>query len=231
MGRLWLRLRAPFAAYRPLQAGVYRATSPFLTPSAAYGLVLNLAGVETRAPGAHAITQVREDLPLMRIALGLPGKPPGVASLYQQLHTYPVGNSGKERKERLHGAKYWIAPARRELLVDLDAIVGVESTDEALLVEVGRGLRGERTEPRYGLPFAGDNNFLFDRIDLLAEFPMARWYARPEQESGPLRGSCRLTVGINRADASRTTSVFVAPLQELSSEPPEAAWIWTPRSP
>jgi CRISPR-associated protein Cas5t len=231
MGRLWLRVRAPFAAYRPLQAGVFRATSPFLPPSAAYGLVLNLAGVETRAPGASAVTQVREDVPLLRIALGVPGKLPEVASLYQQLHTYPVGNSGKERKERMHGAKYWIAPARRELLVDLDAIIGVESADEALLAEVGRGLRGERKERRYGLPFAGDNNFLFDRIDLLAGPPAAHWYARLERESGPRRGSCRLTVGIDRADASRTTTVLMAPIGEPTPEPPEAAWTWTPRAP
>jgi CRISPR-associated protein Cas5t len=231
MGRLWLRVRAPFAAYRPLQAGVYRATSPFLPPSAAYGLVLNLAGVETRAPGASAITQVREDVPLLRIALGAPGALPEVSSLYQQLHTYPVGNSGKERKERMHGAKYWIAPARRELLVGLDAIIGVESEDEALLAEVGRGLRGERTTRRYGLPFAGDNNLLFDRIELLEEPPVARWYAPLEEASGPRRDSCRLTVGIDRADASRTTTVLLAPGEEPLPEPPESAWTWTPRAP
>jgi len=231
MGRLWLRVRAPFAAFRPLQAGVYRTTSPFLPPSAAYGLVLNLAGVETRAPGSSAVTQVREDIPPLRIAIGAPGELPEVGSLYQQLHTYPVGNSGSERKERLHGAKYWIAPARRELLVGLDAVIGVESEDEALLAEVGRGLRGERTERRYGLPFAGDNNFLFDRIELLSAPPETRWYARLEDAFGPRGGSCRLTVGIDRADASRTTTVLMAPTEEPTSEPPEAAWTWTPRPP
>ncbi|HWN68765.1 MAG TPA: CRISPR-associated protein Cas5, partial [Haliangium sp.] len=48
MNTLWLRLRAPFAAYRWLQAGVYRATSPIIPPSAAWGLLLNLAHIETR---------------------------------------------------------------------------------------------------------------------------------------------------------------------------------------
>ena len=43
-----LRIRAPFAAFRHFTAGSYRPTAPFITPSAAYGLLLNLAGVETR---------------------------------------------------------------------------------------------------------------------------------------------------------------------------------------
>jgi CRISPR-associated protein Cst2 len=43
-----IRLDAPFAAFRPYTAGWFRPTAAFLTPSAAYGLLLNVAGIESR---------------------------------------------------------------------------------------------------------------------------------------------------------------------------------------
>ena len=43
-----LYVQAPFAACRTFTAGWYRPTATFLTPSAAYGLILNVAGVESR---------------------------------------------------------------------------------------------------------------------------------------------------------------------------------------
>ena len=49
---LWLDIQAPFAACRPLVAGWYRPTAGFLSHSAVYGLVLNLAGIESRL-GEH----------------------------------------------------------------------------------------------------------------------------------------------------------------------------------
>src|SRR6266540_3871890 len=108
MPRLWLHVRAPFAAFRGMQAGVYRPTAPVIPPSAAFGLVLNLAGVEMRDSKPGVTTLVRSDLPCLRLALGTVRKAK-VSTLYQQLHVYPVGASGKEFKERTHGAKYWIA--------------------------------------------------------------------------------------------------------------------------
>ncbi len=47
---LALYIEAPFAACRTFTAGWYRPSATFLTPSAAYGLLLNLAGIETRLP-------------------------------------------------------------------------------------------------------------------------------------------------------------------------------------
>lgn len=230
MNPLWLRVRAPFAAFRGFQAGVYRATSPVMPPSTAFGLVLNLAGIEMRTLTPGATTMIRDDVPKLRIAIGIVS-PAERGSLYQQLHSYPVGNSGKELAVRTHGAKYWILPVRREVLIGLDGIIGVESEEIGLFDRVQRGLRGELGEPRYGLPFAGDNNFLFDRIDIIQEPPGAtHWYARVRPDDPPRRGSCRLTVGIDRADNSKTTSFLFAPVEQQSSTPPALAWTWTPRS-
>ncbi len=43
-----LRITAPFGAFRTFTAGAYRPSMPFMPPSAAYGLLLGLAGIETR---------------------------------------------------------------------------------------------------------------------------------------------------------------------------------------
>ncbi|MDC0739936.1 CRISPR-associated protein Cas5 [Polyangium mundeleinium] len=229
MERLWLRARAPFAAYRAMQAGVYRPSAPTMPPSAAFGLVLNCAGIEMRDPEPTPTTRIRRDVPRLRIAIGAVS-PTETATLYQQLHSYPVGASGQEHKARTHGAKYWIAPARRELVVDLDVMIGVEA-EAALCERVRRGLRGELADARYGLPFAGDNNLLFDRIEALDTPVVARWYTPLAPGDRPRRGSCRLTIGIDREDSSRTTSQLFAPIEEACAFPPDEAWTWTPWAP
>ncbi|KAA0254421.1 CRISPR-associated protein Cas5 [Acidobacteria bacterium ACD] len=227
---MWLRARAPFAAFRGLQAGVYRATAPVLPPSAAWGLVLNLAGYETRGPLDRPVTGLREGLPVLRIALGEVTRPE-VFSLYQQLHSYPVGTSGSGLRPRTKGAKYWIAPVRREFLSGLDAVIGVETDDPALPARVRRGLAGAGEWPRYGLPFAGDNNLLFDSIEVLDVPVPCRWYSRlgPDDQPGPV--TCRMTVGIDREESSRTSSAVFGLGREPTTEPPESAWTWTPRVP
>lgn len=225
---LWLRIQAPFAGFRWMQAGVYRATSPVIPPTTAWGLILNLAHIETRDPRPGPTTLIRPDAPPLRLAMGTL-REPEVGVLYQQLHSYPVGNSGKELAERTHGAKYWIAPVKREILVGFDCIIGVESEDTDLLGRVRRGLAGALDTPRYGLPFAGDNNFLIDRIDCLDTPPEARWYVVMEAGAPPQRGSCRLTVGIDRADSSRTTSLLFAPTPTPCAPPPAGAWVQTPQ--
>ncbi|MCW5968127.1 MAG: type I-MYXAN CRISPR-associated protein Cas5/Cmx5/DevS [Blastocatellales bacterium] len=231
MKTIWLRVRAPFAAFRSFQAGVYRATSPVMPPSSAYGLILNLAGIEMRGPMFDWVTEIREGLPKLRIAVGLITSSE-MCTLYQQLHSYPVGASGKEWSERTRGAKYWIAPVRREILVGYDGMLGVQSQDGELLERIEKGLRGELNGLRYGLPFAGDNNLLIDRIDIVAIPPAeTRWYTQINPHNAPRKGSCRLTVGINRTDNSRSTSLLFAPVSEGTSFPEESAWVWVPTPP
>ncbi|WP_428261141.1 CRISPR-associated protein Cas5 [Haliangium sp.] len=231
---LWLRLRAPFAGYRWLQAGVYRATSPVPPPSAAWGLLLNLAHIETRDLAATRkqsalATLRRADPPPLQLAIGaVRASDKGV--LYQQLHSYPVGASGKELAKGTHGAKYWIAPVRRELLVDLDVVVGARSLDPDLLARVVDGLAGSLDQPRYGLPFAGDNNCLFDRIDVLDRPHEATWYSPVDPDDTERRDSCRLTVSIDRAEASATRAPLFAP-GPRAPEPPPEAWVWVPEPP
>jgi CRISPR-associated protein Cas5t len=226
MPTFWLRATAPFAAFRWMQAGVWRATSPVIPPSAAWGLVLNLAGIETRLAGDGPTTLVRPDAPAFEIAIASLAEPER-GSLYQQLHSYPVGNSSEQLADGTRGAKYHILPVRRELLIGFDVAIGVRSKDQALADRVRLGLRGELDERCYGLPFAGDNNLLFDRIELLDRAPEARWYA---QTTRALRGTCRLTIGIDRSDQSHTTTGIFAPLESRTRDVPQEAWTWVPRT-
>jgi CRISPR-associated protein Cas5t len=220
---VFLRLDAPVAAWRWLQAGVFRGTFPVIPPSAAWGLALNLAGVETRGSVNEVVTPIRPDAPALEIAVGFdPQRPGNKSSLYQQLHSYPVGNASAHLKEKTYGAKYHIAPVRREVLVDQVAFVGVRG-EATLLERLRRGLAGELATDRYGIPFAGDNQFLFSRIDVLAQSPIGRWFVPTH---APVRGalSTRLTTLIDRGDSSRTEAPLFAAAVEPTTCPNEA---WT----
>lgn len=238
---LWLRVEAPFAVSRTFTAGWYRPTATFLTPSAAYGLVLNLAGIDSRLregedghDGKTPATLTAKELPKMDLALGAAGvdrdgRPipfddafPRVQSVYQQLHNYPVGASGKERAADCKGNKYNITPVRREFLSDLRAVIGVRA-DADTLDRIRRGLTGEF--PRYGVPFLGDNNFLLDRAELMPQPAACYWFVPVrETDGGPQPRTTRLTVRIDRADLSRTVSNLYAPVGTSCGEPPDAAW-------
>jgi CRISPR-associated protein Cas5t len=249
---LFLRILAPFAAFRSFTAGSYRSTAAFLTPSAAYGLVLNIAGIETRRDdGLSDMTVTRFGLPLARIALepdqigslddeylprariALGADPawplPTIQSLFQQLHDYPVGASGKDRKDDTKGNKYHIAPVRREFLSGLRAIMALEFTDHPEIEDrICSHLTGgaSQGESRYGLPFLGDNAFLIDKIEVQDAPIPARWFRRidADSESGAIPDSTRLTSWIDRQDMSRTRSDLYAPIDEATEEIPESAW-------
>ena len=236
---MYLRLKAPFAAFRPGDISrvpvAYRPTTAVPSPSTVYGLLLNLAAIEQRTAIDAPITLIRDDLPEMEIAIAVPHGAETTkterAILSQQLHQYLVGASDKELSKKTHGAKPWIAPIRREILVNLDLLIGVR-TEKWLCDRILCGLNGELEEPRYGLPFAGDNNFLIDSIEQFEHLPHQeqetyRWYCPLEGNVYPSRGTCRLTVWIDRADNTKTqTAVFVP--SAFSINPPDAAWIKLP---
>lgn len=229
--RLWLRLDAPFAAFRTFTAGWYRPTAEFLTHSAVYGLLLNVAGIDARVwehedghDGKVPASLTREGLPSARIALGIPAGhgPPSIQTVYQQLHNYPVGRDAGMPAEMAKGRKNNITPVRREFLHKVHAVVVVES-EASFLSAIQRGLRGEGDEQRYGLPFLGDNSFLPDRLEVVAPMP-ARWYERVEEGGRPREGTTRLTLQVDRAGMTGTVSALFAPGAEAAMEIPDTAW-------
>src|SRR5829696_6921703 len=102
---LFLYVEAPFATFRTFTAGSYRPTAPFITPSAAYGLLLNVAGIESRRDdGKSVMTLTAAGLPEVEVAVGAV-RVPELQSLYQQLHNYPVGATGRDRAADTKGNK------------------------------------------------------------------------------------------------------------------------------
>jgi CRISPR-associated protein Cas5t len=238
MEEFFLHIKAPFAAYRYFQAGNYRATMPTMPHSAAYGLVLNLAGIEMRVGMNEKTTRIKEtvrdysfeeeNIPSLEIAIG-DMENTSRGSVYQQLHDYPP--SPKEAQLlRAKGTKPRILPTRREFLIGLNVVIGIKTNIPEFKQKILDGMNGS-IETRYGLPFAGDNNFLFDTIGILDEPNIpATWYYPVSPDEIPETETVRLTVGINRLDNSETTAPLFAVTKEKSVYPPPNAWVWTPKS-
>jgi CRISPR-associated protein Cas5t len=229
---LRLRVRAPFAAFRSFSAGSYRPSAPFLTPSAAYGLALNVAGIESRLDdGESTMTLTQPDLPAVRLAIGAVS-PPGRDTLYQQLHNYPVGATGRERVDDARGNKYNIQPVRREVLVCLDACValdGNEDLESAIRAGLsGTSMTGVAGKARYGLPFLGDNNFLLSQLYEEREPSAARWYIHMDESNEFPVAPCRLTVWIDRKVMSNTVSALYDVEMDPTVQVPPGAWTWLP---
>ena len=221
---LRLRVTAPFAAFRSFAAGSFRPTADFLTPSAAFGLLLNIAGVEMRGAddNSSGATLIAHGLPSVRLAIGACVFPER-QRIFQQLHNYPVGSSGKEKAPLAKGAKYNIKPVVRAFLSRIDAIIAVDAPD--LEPELLKGLCGK--SPRnYGLPFLGDNAFLLDRLEEDSRSIPAHWYCDSgSDEPVDKRRISRFTVTIDRGDMSGSKSSLFAPLKEPSKEIPPSAWV------
>jgi CRISPR-associated protein Cas5t len=224
-----LFVQAPFATFRTFTAGNFRPTAGFLTHSAAYGLALNIAGMESRLDDGVSITTLtRKDLPRVKVALGTLHFPQ-VQSLYQQGHNYPVGNTGAERAPQTKGNKYNITPLRRELLSNLCGYLCLDENSE-LEQQIRNGLAGHYNTIRYGLPFLGDNNFMIDVLQEETERQPAHWYEKitDHDDRGPRPRTTRLTITIDRQNMANTTSALFAPTAEKMNAIPEAAWVSVP---
>ena len=225
-----LYVQAPFAAFRSFTAGSLRPTAGFITPSAAYGLMLNIAAIESRfEDGKSAMTVTRPDLPRVNIALGALCFP-RIQSLYQQAHNYPVGKEAGARYMPLaQGQKYNITPVRREFLSNVRAYICLDENVE-LEQRVRDGLAGTYNADRYGIPFLGDNNFMVDVLREEPERQPAYWYEKITEHDlrGPRPRTTRLTLTIDRQNMAKTTSALFAPTSEPTLAIPDNAWVTIP---
>jgi CRISPR-associated protein Cas5t len=223
-------VQAPFAAFRSFTTGSLRPIAGFITFSAAYGLILNIAAIESRLDdGESAMTVTRPDLPRVNIALGALCFPQ-IQSLYQQAHNYPVGKeAGAQYAPLAKGQKYNITPVRREFLSNVRAYICLDENPE-LEQRVRDGLAGAYNAARYGVPFLGDNNFMVDILREEPERQPAYWYERITEHDlrGPRPRTTRLTLTIDRRNMAKTTSALFAPGLEPTHAIPENAWVTIP---
>ena len=225
METLWLRVRAPFASFSTLRTGTYRDTMPIIPPSAAYGLILNLAGIEMRGSLKESITPICSNLPSIKLAFGrVAGSNNEISVLLQNMHSYPIGKSGADRKAKAHGSKYWIEPTYREIIINLDMMLGVQA-DSELITRIREELDGQSDRLYYGFPFAGDNNFLFDRIDYLPEPLPTHWFLSVNSNLELEPGAVSLTIEINRQNPSQTKSILFSATKNAITFLPDSEWL------
>ena len=97
--------------------------------------------------------------------------------------------------------------------------------DSTLISRVKRGLTGEDNRPRYGLPFTGDNNYLFDRIDCLDEPIPSNWFVSVDSKLEQEPGAVSLTVEIDRHAPSKTKSMLFSPTKDSLTSLPDLDWL------
>lgn len=212
-----VRVKAPFAAFRDIKSQL--KSYPIITPTAAWGLILNGAGIEARKDVNEPVTLTAPDAPDLQIAVGQVATGT-IQNLYQQLHAYEVSPSAREKHLRVgcKGAKYHITPKYRDVLVGLDCVLGVRGPTEVLdrlVIGLDGGL------DHYGIPFAGDNNFFLERFELVTTALAARWC---ETIDTPVHGAFRLPVWNDRARSEHNQYQmfqFTAPTATV----PDRAWV------
>jgi CRISPR-associated protein Cmx8 len=113
--------------------------------------------------------------------------------------------------------------------IDLDPTNdSAESIESSVLQEISlvkQGLTGENDRPRYGFPFAGDNCYLFDRIDCLDEPLPSHWFVSIDSILELEPGAVSLTVEIDRHAPSKTKSLLFSATKDSLTSLPDPDWL------
>ena len=221
-------VRGPFARFQPYSAGTYRATMKFMPHSAAYGLILHLAGIESRLEDSKLLRDPGSaGPPSGRIAVGAVEHFPTVQVNCQQMHNYPVGPTGK--KQRL------IAPARN--------ITSSSRSGSSSPTFVWRSrwtltkICWTGCEPVSSAVLTGSatSEVSFSLVTGTSRPAMSCLPRRPRRHTGSgqssdrerigdVRHSTYLTIRIDRTDSSKTVSKLFCPVSEATSVIPVEAW-------
>ena len=203
----FIYFKAPFAAFRPFKSFELCPTADFITHSAAYGLLLGLAGIER---------EDKESFADARIVIGRK-HPAKKGRIFQQLI------DGKRELAHDEGGDFNLRPFWREVLYDLEGYVGLDHP--ALEEFVDKGIRHPSTLSYWGLPFMGDNNFLLERAEIHETPTPCRWFDVYKGEKLSRRERLHylsVWTDYNTGADSRGLLFF---LTEEKESPPETAWI------
>jgi CRISPR-associated protein Cas5t len=198
-----IHVEVPFCAFRPYASREYQDTYPFPPPSAVYGMLLSLVGVQ------------REDKALHRGAeMAL-----AVARLPQQSTVFRKLRRGKTLEET--------RPDYQDLLIDLELWVwlrrGRETGSTTLADRVAAALSNPISVTRFGGLSLGESSYLVNTI--------AR--REPANEDGVFlqpdtKGFYSLPVWIDHEDAMKTRSIRFAFVPRTLQSGPEGCWIEIP---
>lgn len=213
---VWVVCWAQFAMHLQRYAGGIQATWPIPTPAEAYGLLLNLCGIDSNDHTCLPALPTRRDAPSFWTAIGSISTA-GRGKILTHQHIHRVGKQNIDPR----GLKTSIEPAHREVLVGTQFVVGMRA-DKSLTDRIIPCLRGDI--PAYNFLTAGTSDSLIDRVEVLDSPPEANWYAALDPKSPPRAGSHRFPVWIDRRNEGKGRSTILAPT-ERTSEVPGTAWV------
>jgi CRISPR-associated protein Cas5t len=241
MGTLIVRVTAPHAVFKMHSAGAFQGTLPVMPPSTAYGLVMNMAGINIRGEptpvrkadaGYFSTLSIdKAKCPKVSIAVGLFSVPERGVILYHAHRYLSVLN--KPDVERLgkykpYGRKNAITPTKQQFLVNYDGAIGIRAP-ENLIEKIMDTMLGRKAHG--GVLFAGSSDYLIESIQ--ATDKPAAWYSiltkselhkRLEKSEIP-PGLIRLPVSIDRDNCTKTLSMMFAPVETYTNNPPESSWV------
>lgn len=203
----FIYFKAPFGAFRPFRNVELATTTEFVTHSAAYGMLLGLAGVDRREKRKYIGA---------RIAIGCK-RLPRVGRSFQQLIR-------DERALSNDGGQLTLRPFWREVLFDLEGYIGLEHP--ALEELVVKGINEPSELDYWGLPFMGDNNFFLERVAAFEHMlEPCRWFSLYQNQKLARGEHLRyLSVWTDYETNTRSRGLLFALTGEETSPPPEA-WV------
>ena len=172
---LFIYFKAPFGAFRAFHSVELSATAEFVTYSAAYGLMLGMAGVDRNR---------KKEFEGAQIALGTwDEKFPLRGRVFQQFHWVKEEGRGSHKKgketlkeafERSKGTKPDIRTIWKEYLHKIEGYIGLDNPELEKLVR--QGINEPETLNYWGLPFMGDNNFFIERFEEIEHPKPCQWF-------------------------------------------------------
>lgn len=204
---VYIYFKASFGAFRSFKSVEMSPTAEFITHSAAYGLLLGVAGIDR---------QDKQKFVGAKIAIGMK-RLPKVGRTYQQLI------QGRRELDGKKGGHFNLRPFWREVLVGLEGYIGLDHSELESLVRLGIN---QPSELRYwGLPFLGDNNFLVERIDAFDRPSACQWLCPLTGDETPNGGRLfYLTVWTDYQDSTGSKSLLFY-LENADDAAPQKAWI------
>lgn len=229
-----IELKAPFFSYREFNTGGYQYTLPVIPHSSAYGLALNLAGIEMKSdvPKKYSGSYVfypAINTPKLEVAVGLISCG-GFGALTHQYHRFvvtyrstkenprpsPKGNTNTTLVAKEYGGrKFDIGIIQREYLSDFHGVIAVRG-NQNLVEKIIEG-----TNICYGgIPYSGQRNLFFSEINCVNNVS-AYWFSAKKQN---ITKAVNLTSSIDRADTTKTKRKIWYIMDEMLITPPDSSW-------
>lgn len=173
-----LRVQAPMAVSRPLVTNHQRGTYQVLSPSLIYGLICNIAGIETRIMKEGSVSYtMRDDVPPIDFNIGYT-KMPITSTVYE--HTLKLMQNSNELAKlgdaRINKCRQSIQPKRTSYLYGIDMYIIVHA-DEHIIRRIHRYMDGildpmmNTPDMRYGGLFLGSNNCILSSLAVVDTVP------------------------------------------------------------